>query len=198
MFSSDWDNGDGIERQSRIRVYSGGGTFQVIKAEDQSPLGGFHSIDDTFARMGYAEGSQTYGTVYTDVDNAILEIIDSGTRVSLGSSSAQIFYKQGTADEQGFTFGVNTKHYGSWDDFITASSTQGIFTGTVDAGSGTSALTLSYGPTMASQLIPIVAIRDDISHSFNISASDTSSFTTEISPAGSGVWALYFWCWRLG
>jgi hypothetical protein len=197
MFSSNWTGDADIERQSRIRLYKGGGSFEVVTDEQQA-YGGFHLITDTYARSGYRDAVQTYGTVYVDVDTAIVEIVDSGTALALGSTEASIFYKRATADEQGFIFGNTTTHYGSWNDFVSASSTQGIFTGTVDASSGSSSLGLTYGPTMASQMIPIVSIRDDIAHSFNISDATAIGFSTEISPAGSGVWALYFWCWRLG
>lgn len=199
MFSSGWLAGDGVSRQSRIRVYDGGGTFQVIQSEDQATRGGFVNISDTTARIGSSTDDVTGGTALFTYDQVVMEFVPgSGTQVQLYGSQANIFYKRSTADEQGFIFADVTNHYGTWSDYVSASSTQGIFTGTVDASSGSSSLTLSYGPTMASQMIPIVSIRDDIAHSFNISAADTSSFTTEISPAGSGAWALYFWCWRLG
>ncbi|MFD9465327.1 fibronectin type III domain-containing protein [Streptomyces sp. NPDC060027] len=94
-----------------------------------------------------------------------------------------------------------TRHYGRWADFLAVASNEGLFTGTVAGTSSGSSLTLSFGATMDTQLVPIVSIRDAPTvantRGFCIFASDTTSFSTQLSGAADGAWSVYFWCYRI-
>ncbi|MGW6738666.1 hypothetical protein [Streptomyces sp. NPDC055013] len=146
--------------------------------------GGFYA-DNSFAVMSY----QPDATVGTIGQNA----------VSVADSNAIIGYKRGEADEQTlWLYEDNIRFLGTFPDFETPlGSNQAIFTGSNDATSGSSSISIGFGPTMDSQLLPIITIRDDVVHSYAITNSDADGFTLTISPAGSGVWAVYYWCFRI-
>ncbi|MFE9064939.1 hypothetical protein [Streptomyces violaceusniger] len=88
-----------------------------------------------------------------------------------------------------------TRHYGRWKDFAAVDSNEGLFTGhfVINAGTG---VAISYGPTMDSFMRPMVTVYDNILHTFGVTAESASSFSVDISPAGSGNWDLNFWVFR--
>lgn len=94
-----------------------------------------------------------------------------------------------------------TRHLGRWRDFITADSNEGLFTGTVPGADNASSLSLTYGSTMLTQLVPIVNIRDAPSiantRAFVLTAASTTGFTVQLSGASDVAWSVYFWCFRI-
>jgi hypothetical protein len=98
-------------------------------------------------------------------------------------------------------FSGRTKHIGRWADFVAIASNEGLFTGTTTGTASGTSLTLSFGSTMDTQLVPIVSIRDAPTvantRGFCIFASDTTSFSVQLSGAADGAWSLYFWCYRI-
>ncbi|GAX54750.1 hypothetical protein [Streptomyces olivochromogenes] len=185
MFSSTWiprDGSDTIERHSRIRVTRDGARFEVVKSEDQATNGGFVNLSTTGASIGYgANGVQSVGGVIT-----------------VNTTDTFVGTNRGTANENTLWLSTDRiRMLGTFADFQTPLSNEALFTGSTDGTSGGSSFSVGFGPTMASQLLPIVAIRDDIVHSNAITASDASGFTLTISPAASGSWAFYYWCFRI-
>jgi hypothetical protein len=54
---------------------------------------------------------------------------------------------------------------------------------------------------MASQLLPIVSIRDSPTvantRGFVVTAADTTGFSVQLSGAADGGWSVYFWNYRI-
>lgn len=121
-----------------------------------------------------------------------------------GRSSAEVGFRNGTSNDNYFVFSgdATTYHIGEWDDFVNRDANQGLFTGSVSnlTSNGDSA-SISYGTTKSSMMLPIVAIRDNPSvantRGFAVTANSTSSFTVQLSGPADGVWAIYFWAFRI-
>lgn len=198
MFSSNWIPSlpETEERQTRIRVYDGGGRFEVCNSSDQGTHGGSVYVDVDSAILSHDANSTVGGFVMARADSVSMGN-NAGSSVVLSSMESTLFFKKDTSAEQGFRLDSTTNHLGTWPDFVDLGSTQGIFSGSVAGTSSASSLGLSFGGTKASQLLPMYAIRDDIVHSSAVTASDSTGFTVTLSPAASGAWSLYFWCFRI-
>lgn len=128
--------------------------------------------------------------------------VDGGT-FSATTSYSTVGWDNGTTSTANFMrFESNrTRHFGRWADFTGVTSNEGLFTGTVAGSSGGTTLTLSFGSTMDTQLVPIVSVRDAPTvantRGFCVTASDTTAFTVQLSGAADGAWSLYFWCFRI-
>jgi hypothetical protein len=160
------------------------GRLSVNNGMYQYDGGGFYA-DNTVASIFYDPG--------TAVNQAAANCADFRSNYSI------IGYKRGEADEQTLWLSEDKINFlGTFPDFEAPVGTnQALFTGSNDATAGSSSISLGYGATMASQLLPIISIRDDVQHSYSVTAADTDGFTVTISPAGSGVWAIYYWCFRI-
>ena len=181
MNSSPYDDGSGTEVNSRVYLNTSNAQLAVITADTQDRHGGYVLA----AANSFAAGYNKNG-----VDGGIM-LVDGNL--------CKIGYDDGTDANDNFwrhTSSV-TRHIGRWRDFVTPDSNEGLFTGSVNATSGATSFSAVYGPTMLTQPLPITSIRDDVVHSYAITASDTSGFTITISPAASGAWAVYFWCFRI-
>lgn len=120
--------------------------------------------------------------------------------MQLGRQHAQIgINRGGTSADAWLKFNED----GKWDsigrffDYVGVASTAALFTGSVSPTDGASSWATTFGPTMASQLLPLVSIRDNVVHSQAITASSNTGFEVTISPAASGAWVVYFWCFRI-
>ena len=151
-----------------------------------------------FARLFLTSSISQLAVVRADNQNR------RGGFVHLSPTACSVGWSQeGAANDNRFEFddsGV-TRHIGRWKDFTANVSSEGLFTGSVAGVDGGSGLTISFGPTMDSQLLPIVSIRDNPSAANTratvISTSDTTSFTVQMSGAANGAWSIYFWCFRI-
>jgi hypothetical protein len=178
--SGTWDDG-GTDVYARVFLASGVSEIAVVTEGSQERRGGFTRYETDLYYAGFNTGG-----------------VDGGLFIA-SESLASVGWDGGLdADANYFRFQSNeTRHIGRWRDYITADSNEGLFTGSVSPTSGASSWSSSFGPTMLTQLLPICSIRDDVVHSQAITASDTTGFTLTISPAASGSWAVYFWCFRI-
>lgn len=91
-----------------------------------------------------------------------------------------------------------TKHIGSWPNFNTAGSTDGLFTGTVSDSGPVSAIIVGYGATMASQTVPVATFMAGgavaTTHTWRITAFGLTDFTLTWATLTSG--RVDFWCFR--
>lgn len=181
MNSSPYDDGAGTDVVSRLYLNTLNAQLAVIRADTQVRHGGHVQASASSFVAGYVKNG---------VDGGIM--IADGTLGKFG-------YDDGTdANDNHWRHTSSvTRHIGRWRDFVSADSNEGLFTGSVVATSGATSFSATYGPTMLTQPLPICSIRDDIVHSYAITASDTSGFTITISPAASGAWSVYFWCFRI-
>ncbi|GGW98660.1 hypothetical protein [Streptomyces chartreusis] len=175
-----FDDGGGTDVFARVFLSTNTSEIAIV-TEGQDRRGGFVRLEpDVFYSGFHSDG------------------LDGGIYLAT-TSTARIGWNDGTdATTNQFYFQSNqTRHFGRWRDFAAAESNEGLFTGSVNATSGATSFSATYGPTMLTQPLPITSIRDDIVHSYAITASDTTGFTLTISPAASGAWAVYFWCFRI-
>ncbi|MFG3170563.1 hypothetical protein [Streptomyces sp. NPDC048200] len=184
MNSSPFDD-SGVSVTSRAYLTSTLAELAVVRTDTQERRGAFVWASPLSLRTGFSRGGVDYAHFYGAADLA-----------RIGWSPAD------PANGQYMDFYSNrTRHIGRWADFQAVSSNEGLFTGTVAGTSSATSLSLSFGATMDTQLVPIVSIRDAPTvantRGFVISASDSSGFTTQLSGAADGAWSVYFWCFRI-
>ena len=184
MNTGTWDAG-GTDVYSRVYLTNPTTQLAIVREDTHAIHGGYISYDPNGVIAGFNSGG---------VDGSL--IVAGPTTLTTG-------WNDGTASTANYmSFGSNrTRHLGRWADYLAVSSNEGIFTGTVAGTSGGTSLALSFGTTMDTQLVPIVAIRDAPTvantRGFVVTASDTTGFTTQLSGAADGAWSLYFWCFRI-
>lgn len=171
----------GVTVYTRAFLTSGTSEIAIVRDDTQARRGGF----SRYTTSGFTAGFNSNGS-----DGGLFSATATTTRAGWNDGTSS------TANY--FQFESNlTRHIGRWRDYVAADSNEGLFTGSVNATSGATSFSTTYGPTMLTQPLPITSIRDDIVHSYAITASDTTGFTITISPAASGAWSVYFWCFRI-
>ncbi|TXJ75413.1 hypothetical protein E2C11_23155 [Streptomyces lavendulae] len=198
--SSMWDDGTGTQVTSRVYLATNVAELAVVRADDQSRRGGYVWAAPGALFAGYNRAGTEGGGFYADGSQAQVTGRSGGSQVSQFATTDSFAkggrYGSGT-NENYFTYNSDgaTTHTGTWHDYQAANSTDGLFTGHVVTNGGVG-VSLSYGPTMASTLRPVVSILDDVDHYVRISAESATGWTTLITPNGSGNWDLNFWCFR--
>lgn len=184
MNSSPYDDG-GVACTSRSYLTVNGARLEVIRNDTTQRRGGYVLAQPANLYAGYQRGGVDGGIFYAYEDSAKIGW-DDGT----ASTTSHFLFQSG-----------RTIHVGRWADYVIPGSYDGIFTGTVTGPSGGTTLTVGFGVTMDSQLVPIVSIRDAPTvantRGFAITASDTANFTVQLSGAADGGWSAYFWCYRI-
>ncbi|KND45386.1 fibronectin type III domain-containing protein [Streptomyces stelliscabiei] len=184
MNSSPFDDG-GVTCTSRAYLTPTAARLEVIRSDTAERRGGYVIAQPGAFSAGYQRGGVDGGKFYGDEVQAIVGW-DNGT-----DATANYWLH----------FANRTVHIGRWADFAAPGSIDGIFTGTVAGTASASSLSLGFGITMDTQLVPIVSVRDAPAvantRGFCISASDTTGFTTQLSGAADGGWSVYFWCYRI-
>jgi hypothetical protein len=180
MNSSPYDDGTGTQVASRLYLNTANCELAVIRSDDQTRRGGYVSVYSAALYAAFNRAGTEGGQFYADATRA---------RVGWNPTDTNGNYID-------FVSG-RTRHVGQWADFAAPGTTDGLFTGTTNGTSSASSVSIAFGVTMATQLIPMYSVRDDIVHSSAVTASDTAGFTVTISPAANGAWAIYFWCFRI-
>ena len=180
MNSSPYDD-SGVQVTSRAYLNTNRAELSIVRADTEARRGGYAWALPTSFYAGFNRGGVDGGQFYANVDFGRVGW-DDGT----------------TSTKNIFQFESNlTRHIGRWRDFVAADSNEGLFTGSVAGSSGATSFSTTYGPTMLTQPLPLVSVRDDIVHSQAITDSTTAGFTVTISPAASGAWSVYFWNFRI-
>jgi hypothetical protein len=154
------------------------------------------SLDDSSAYIGYNTGFghslaigatdtrlQTNNKGYWIVNDTYTQI---GFDITEGSASSSMlkFHDTGLV-----------RLVGKFNNYVAASSKDAVFTGSVSI-SGVSGVSLTYGATMASTMVPLVTLVDSgAAKSTQISASSTTGFTASFSASASG--AVNIWSYRV-
>jgi hypothetical protein len=181
MNSSAYDDGTGTQVTSRAFLSTTNAELAVIRADTQERRGGYAWALPASFYAGFNRGG---------VDGGVYSATATQAKVGWDNGTAS------TANYMLFESGL-TRHIGRYRDFVAVDSNEGLFTGSVSPPSGASSWAASFGPTMLTQLLPIVSIRDDVVHSNAITDSTTTGFTVTISPAANGAWSVYFWAFRI-
>ncbi|MEU3281585.1 fibronectin type III domain-containing protein [Streptomyces antibioticus] len=132
----------GTDAQSRALLAQNSAQLEVIRTDTQSRLGGYVWARSAALFSGFSRGGVDGGYFYADEVSA---------RVGWNTVNA--------ANGNFFNFeSGRTYHVGRWANYTTASSNDGLFTGSVTVSSAVAA-SFTYGPTMDTSMVPIVTLR---------------------------------------
>ncbi|MYS15162.1 hypothetical protein [Streptomyces sp. SID4982] len=185
MNSSPWDDGTGTQVTSRVYLNNAYAELAVVNTAGQARRGGYAWTYASGAAIGYNRDGIDGGKFIADINYGIVGYDD-------GAASTKNVWRMSSTD---------SRHIGRWRDYVAADSNEGLFTGTVAGTSSGTSLSLGFGPTMLTQMVPIVSVRDDPTvantRGIVVSGSDTGGFTVQLSGTANGAWSLYFWCFRI-
>jgi hypothetical protein len=186
--SSPYDD-SGVQVISRTYLSNVGAQLAVIRADTQATRGGqiFATPGNLFAV--YNKDGTDGGYYYADPSRGRI-----GWNPNNGTDGQYFDFIQGL-----------TLHVGKWRNYLAAGSTDGIFTGTFTwnyGTSGTTAIALSYGPTMDSSMVPICQFRypNTVFRNGQVTANSTTGFTWELSslgPSATNNGTVGFWVYRI-
>ena len=187
MNSSQYDDGGGTQVISRTFLNTANAELAVVRADTQARYGGYVW--------------SAVGALYAGFNRAGVD----GGRMYADGSSGQFGYNDGANINQFLHTSSYTKHTGQWLNYASATNTDGLFTGTATwnfGTSGTTGIALSYGPTMASTMIPICTFRypNTAMRYGQVTASSTTGFTFELNALGPNATnngSVGFWCYRV-
>lgn len=185
MNSSQYDDGTGTQVISRAFLTTTKAEVAVIRADDQSRRGGYLWTAAPWIYSGFSQDGTDGGLFYADAGKGRV-----GWNPNDSTNGNYVDFASG-----------RTRHIGRWADYFAVDSNEGIFTGTVAGASGGTSISLSFGTTMDTQLVPIVSIRDAPTvantRGFVVSASSTTGFDVQLSGTADAAWSVYFWCFRI-
>ncbi|MFB8235526.1 hypothetical protein ACFC58_03150 [Kitasatospora purpeofusca] len=168
------------DQTSAFRLYltDGSSSFETIRTDTQVTWGGAMRIAPEGASLFHFDDN-LHGYAYTTSGGAWLgRRNDDGSFTELQMSGPSLVYR------------------GTWLNYWYADPDHGLFTGTVQMNNWSS-MSLAYGPTMNSDMVPIATIRDwQEWHQWQIVDSSRTGFTMALnsaSPDGS----VGFWCFRI-
>ncbi|MER7814552.1 hypothetical protein [Streptomyces sp. NPDC096153] len=137
--SGPFDDGTGTMVYGRLFLTDPVAELAVVRDDTQTRRGGFsRAYYDSFW-AGFNRDSTNGGIFIATETSAFIGWDDGGANLNRFN----------------FTSDGITRHIGKWRNFVSAASNEGIITGTVLFGTATSA-SIGYGPTMDSQVVPIV------------------------------------------
>ena len=180
MNSSPYDDGTGTQVISRAILSTSAAQLSVIRQDDQSRRGGY---------VLAAAGSLFAGFVRAGVD---------GGYYYADSVQGRFGWNPNDADGQHLDFSSgNTHHIGRWADFASAGTTDGIWTASEPfVASGDIALSLGYGATMASGMVPLVTLRHTVLRTWQVTSSTATGLTVTVGTS-SGIPSLSCWVYRV-
>lgn len=182
--SSPYDDGSGTQVISRAYLHTtAGARVEVIAQSDETRHGGYLMCQPTQFFAGFISGGAEGGRYYADA-----------SQVQIGWAPADATNGNFLHFESGRTY-----HVGKWGNYVTASSNDGIFTGTVVVGASVS-MTLTYGPTMDSSPVPVATLSAGNFGSATPTVWGVQSFgTTNFVMAWNNSQGMRanFWCFRV-
>ncbi|MDX3575990.1 fibronectin type III domain-containing protein [Streptomyces sp. FL07-04A] len=171
----------GTDVQSRALLSQNSAQLEVVRYDTQVRFGGYVWAQPSGLYTGYNNGTD-------------------GGRLYATETDAQFGWNPGdSANGNWMNFqSGRTYHVGKWANFVTASSNDGLFTGSVVQAAVTS-IALSYGPTMDSTMFPVVTcVASNYGTAtptvWGIQSQSTTSFT--VAWNNSQGMRVNFWCFR--
>lgn len=179
MNSSAFDDGTGTQVFTRCFLNTAYAELSVIRQDDQQRRGGFVWAQPASLYAGFNRGGVDGGLLYAD------------------SAQATFGYNDGTNVNYFAYTSSNTHHTGQWNNYVGAFITDGLFTGSVSfVNSGDTTVSMTYGPTMASTMVPLVTLRHPTLRTWQITASSTTGFTVTVGTS-SGQPSVSIWSYRV-
>ena len=180
MNSSQYDDGTGTQVISRAYLTTSAAEWAIIRADNQIRRGGYALATAGSLFSGFTSGGVDGGQFYAD------------------SSKGRVGWNPPDSAGQYFDFtSGRTRHVGQWADYFSAGTTDGVFTADEPFGAaGDTVLALSYGPTMASTMVPMVTLRHPTLRTWQVTASSTTGFTVTVGTS-SGTPSISVWSYRV-
>ncbi|WP_069769798.1 fibronectin type III domain-containing protein [Streptomyces sp. LUP30] len=181
--SSPYDDGGGTQVMSRAYMHTvSGARLEVVTLSGELARGGYA----TCLTGSFASGHRSSGT-------------DGGTFYA-NSTYGQVGWNfSDSTNAQYFNFSSGkTYHIGKFENYVTAASNQGLFTGSV-VQAAAFAMTLTYGPTMDSAPVPVATCAAGSFGSATPTVWGVQSFgTTNFTVAWNNSMGMRvnFWCFR--
>ncbi|MGW0575111.1 hypothetical protein ACWD25_03895 [Streptomyces sp. NPDC002920] len=172
----------GTDCQTRVLVSQNTGQFEVIRFDTNARFGGYAWVQSTGLYAGYYNSTDG-GRFYATATDAQL-----GWNPSDSTNGNWINFQSG-----------RTYHVGKWANYVSASSNDGLFTGSVVQAAITS-LTMSYGPTMDSTPMPVVTC---VASNFGTATPTVWGVQSQSATSFTVAWnnsqgmRVNFWCFRV-
>lgn len=181
--SSPYDNG-GNDVTSRAYLTPFAARLEVVRLVTEARDGGGVLAAPGALFANYESGGVKGGYLYAD------------------GSAAMVGWNPDSSSTNHFEFtSARTRHIGKWRNFVTADTNEGLFTGSVAGPTNGDTTAASYGPTMDSILLPIVAVQDNPTvantRGFVVNDATTSGFSVQLSGNATGIWQINFWNFRV-
>ncbi|MFI6140309.1 hypothetical protein ACIBCC_19240 [Streptomyces griseus] len=201
MNGSQYDGGGGTQVTSRVYLTTNAARLEVVDASSQDSFGGFALAYPNNVDVGFKKNGVTGGRFFGDQNTARLYGGPGGNggNIYLDGNQGFLAHDIGASTETRLAlFGGYFNLTGKWRNYSAAAADDAIFTGSVVVGTSTS-ITLSYGPTMSSQMIPVATcVAGNFGTStptvWGISSSGATGFT--VAWNNSQGMRVNFWCYR--
>ncbi|MFD4596714.1 hypothetical protein ACFWPQ_01650 [Streptomyces sp. NPDC058464] len=199
--SSQFDDGGGTQVISRAYLNTSNAELAVIRADNQNRYGGFVWAGVGALYAGFNRANVDGGLLYADISQTSLAFMSGGVQqgqIYADASKGRVGWNPSDATGNYLDFVSNrTRHVGAWADYISASSTDGIFTANqAFVTAGDTSLTLSYGASMTNVMAPIVTFRHPSLRTWQVTASSVTAFTVSCGTSSGtpsiGVWSIRF------
>jgi hypothetical protein len=180
MNAAAYDPGDGVLVYPRVYLTSATSEYALVRQDDQSRRGPYARI----APSAYLAGWNSNG-------------VDGGYS-SADAGKGRFGWNPSDSGAQYFDFTTGrTRHVGQWADYLSAGTTDGVFTADEPFGTaGDTALALSYGATMASTMVPMVTLRHPTLRTWQVTASSVTGFSVTVGTS-SGTPSISVWSYRV-
>ncbi len=170
---------NGKDSAFRLFLTDGMASLETIRTDTQDPWGPALWLDaEDSARLSYVVGDtfHSYVTAW-------------GSGVGLGRRNDDGGYSELWLDNPAL------QYRGTFPNYWYAGSDYGLFTGSVQSNNWAS-LSLGYGPTMNSDMVPIVTFRDGGAvRAWQVTSSSRTGFTVGLASTSSG--SVGFWSYRI-
>jgi hypothetical protein len=202
MNSSPYDDGGGTQVISRVYLTTTGPRLEIVTAVGETRRGGYVLAGPGAIYAGYSSGGVDGGTMYADSGQANITGKSGGSQVSQYQCTDTYAKggRYGSGSNETYWYHApdgRALYSGRWYDFITAITTDGLWTADEPFGAaGDTALALAYGATMPTTMVPMVTLRHPTLRTWQITAASTSGFTVTVGTS-SGTPSISVWSYRV-
>jgi len=176
--------------------------LETVVTSNEDRRGGYTWAAPGGLYAGFNRAGVDGGSLYADATQISMTGKSGGSQISqyIATDDYARGGRYGSGSNENFWIhnaDGRTKHGGRWYDFVTADSTDGIWTANeAFLAAGDTSLSLSYGATMATSMTPMVTLRHPTLRTWQITASTTTSFTVEVGTS-SGTPLIHVWSFRV-
>ncbi|MCC9309137.1 hypothetical protein LN042_18960 [Kitasatospora sp. RB6PN24] len=168
---------NGLASTHRLYMTDSTASLETVRNDTQARWGGLCGVTPGGAGL-YHVTDQLHGYLYVNQDGAWLGRRNGGVTTELWINAEVMNYR------------------GRWNNYVAIESNYGLFTGNFQ-GSNWQAISLGYGATMATDMIPIITLRDGNAYrNWQVTSTNSTGFTVALSTSSPNG-AFGFWCFRV-